>query len=96
MLGLANRAGKVESGEFCTERAVKCGYAECVILAEDSSENTKKAFRNTCTYYKVPLYFYSNKAELGHALGQESRASVAVTDAGFAKQIKIRIESLQG
>ena len=49
MLGLAGRAGKVESGEFCTERAVKSGHAACVIVAMDSSEPTKKMFRNMCT-----------------------------------------------
>ena len=92
MLGLAARAGKVESGEFCTERAVKDGRAECVIVAEDSSNNTKKMFQNMCTYYKVPLYFYSDKAELGHAIGRESRASMAVTDAGLAKQVGLRME----
>lgn len=96
MLGLAGRAGKVESGEFCTERAVKSGHAACVIVAMDSSEPTKKMFRNMCTYYKVPLYFYSEKAELGHAIGRESRASVAVTDAGFAGQIGLRIEEQKG
>ena len=91
MLGLAARAGQVESGEFCTERAVKGGYAECVIVASDSSDNTIKMFQNMCTYYEVPLYFYSDKGELGHAIGKEARASLALTDAGFAKQIEKRI-----
>lgn len=93
MLGLANRAGKIECGGFCTERAVKSGRAACVVVAEDSSENTKHAFRNLCAYYKVPLYFYSSKAELGHALGREARASTAVTDAGLAEQIRLRLET---
>ena len=42
MIGLATKAGKVASGEFCTEKEVKCGLAELVIVAEDASENTKK------------------------------------------------------
>lgn len=92
MLGLANRAGRIECGGFCTERAVKGGRAACVVMAGDSSENTKNAFRNMCAYYGVPLYFYSSKAELGHALGRESRACAAVTDAGLAEQIRIRLE----
>lgn len=93
MLGLAKRAGKIECGGFCTERAVKSGRAACVVVAEDSSENTKHAFQTMCTYYKVPLYFYSNKAELGHALGREARASAAVTDAGLAEQVRLRLET---
>ena len=37
MLGLAMKAGKVSSGEFATEQAVKSGSAYLVILAETAS-----------------------------------------------------------
>lgn len=87
MLGLAKRAGKVVSGEFSTEKAVKSGSAKAVIVAEDSSDNTKKLFSNMCSYYKVPLIFYGDKETLGHAIGVLFRASVAVTDEGLAKTI---------
>ena len=40
MLGLAMKAGKVSSGEFATEQAVKSGSAYLVILAETASANT--------------------------------------------------------
>ena len=46
LIGLAQKAGKVVSGEFMTEKAVKTGEAALVILAEDASENTQKKFRN--------------------------------------------------
>ena len=42
MLGLAMKAGKVSSGEFATEQAVKSGSAYLVILAETASANTQK------------------------------------------------------
>ena len=42
MLGLARRAGKVVSGEFSVEKAVKSGKAYLVIVAEDASDNTIK------------------------------------------------------
>ena len=41
LIGLAQKAGKVVSGEFMTEKAVKTGEAALVILAEDASENTQ-------------------------------------------------------
>ena len=44
MLGLAMKAGKVSSGEFATEQAVKSGSAYLVILAETASANTQKKF----------------------------------------------------
>lgn len=91
MLGLAARGRKTQSGEFAAERAVKNGSAELVIVAGDASENTKKSFRNMCTYYEVPYYEYGTKETLGYCIGKECRASLAVTDAGLAKAVRERI-----
>ena len=85
---MAMKAGKVASGEFATEKAVKTGKAALVIVSEAASENTKKKFRNMCDYYKVPIYFFGEKEELGHAIGKEFRASLAVLDTGLAKAIE--------
>ena len=40
LISLATKAGKTASGEFATEKEVKTGYAELVIVAEDASDNT--------------------------------------------------------
>jgi len=95
MIGLAMKAGKIASGEFSTEKAVKSGTASLVILAEAASENTKKKFRNMCTYYEVPLYFLGEKEALGRAIGKEFRASLAVLDERFAKAIEKNLMKLQ-
>ncbi len=87
LLGLATRAGKVQSGEFSTEKSVKSGRASLVIVSEEASENTKKMFRNMCTYYEVPYYEFGEKEELGHAMGKQMRASLAIQDEGFSKAI---------
>ena len=87
LLGLAAKAGRVQSGEFSTEKAVKSGRAFLVIVSEEASENTKKMFSNMCTYYEVPHYEFGGKGELGHALGKEMRASLAIQDEGFSKAI---------
>ena len=87
LLGLATRSRNVVSGEFMTEKAVKSGTAHLVIVGEDASDNTKKMFRNMCDFYHVPVFFYGTKEELGHAMGKELRASLAVTDPGFAKSL---------
>ena len=59
--------------------------------------NTKKMFKNMCAYYDVPLYFFGNKEQLGHAIGKEFRASLAFLDNGLAdatcKQLKIAIDT---
>ncbi len=93
MLGLATRSRNVVSGEFSADKAIKEGSAKLVIVGEDASDNTKKAFKNSCTFYKVPYYEYATKEELGHGMGKELRAVLAVTDEGFAKSIMKLLES---
>ena len=92
-IGLATKSGNIASGEFSTEKAVKEGRANLVIVAKDASDNTKKMFTNMCTYYKVPIYFFGEKTELGHAMGKEFRASLALLDKGLSdaveKQLKL-------
>ena len=85
MLGLAAKAGKVASGEFMTENSVKTGMAALVIVATDASDNTKKKFRNMCEFYEVPMYEFGIKDVLGHSIGKEFRASLAVNDEGLAQ-----------
>ena len=92
-LGLATRAGKIQSGEFSTEKCVKAGKAAMVIVAEDTSNNTKKKFTNMCTFYKVPIYIYGTKETLGASIGRELRASLALEDTGFCNAIKKQIDS---
>ena len=95
LISLATKAGKTASGEFCTEKEVKSGKAELVIVAEDASDNTKQKFKNMCEFYEVPIYFYGDKDTLGHAMGKEFRASLAITDVGFANGIAKHLEAKQ-
>lgn len=87
LLGLAMKAGKIASGEFCVEKSVKSGHSHFVILAEDASDNTKKMFGNMCSYYQVPLHYFGTKDELGCCIGKQFRASLSIEDEGFAKSI---------
>lgn len=93
MLGIAAKSGSVASGEFSTEKAVKDGRAYLVIVASDASENTRKMFRNMTDFYEVPMYLYSDKETLGHFIGKEFRASLAVTNEGLAHSIEDKLKS---
>ena len=92
MLGIAEKAGSVQSGEFCTENAVKSGRAALVIVAEDASDNTKKKFENMCGFHQIPYAVYGTKEELGHHIGKEFRASLAVTNEGMADTLKKQMD----
>ena len=96
LIGLATKAGKTASGEFSTEKAVKTGKASLVIVSEEASDNTKKMFSNMCTYYKVPLYMLGEKEKLGHAMGKEMRASLAILDEGLAKAVEKQMKLIGG
>ena len=93
MIGLAQKAGKAVSGEFSTEKAIRSHKAALVIVANDSSDNTKKMFSDMCSYHDVPIYYYSDKEELGHAIGKQFRASLAVLDEGFKNTIEKHLKS---
>ncbi len=87
LIGLAVRAGRCASGEAMTESGIKSGNACLAIVASDASDNTKKKFRDMCKFYRVPIYIYGDKDTLGHAMGKEFRASLAILDEGFADGI---------
>ena len=98
LLGLAARGRNVVSGEFATENveraiedakenAVKNGSAVLVIVAKDASDNTRELFHDKCSFYEVPVFDYGMKAELGHCIGKDERAALAVVDEGLAEKM---------
>jgi len=91
LLSLATKAGKIVSGEFSTEKAIKTNKAALVIVADDASDRTKEMFKNMCDFYEVNMYCYADKESLGHSIGKQDRASLAVTDEGLAKSIEKQI-----
>ena len=93
-ISLAQKAGKVASGEYATEMAVKSGKAYMVIVAEDASDNTKKKMMNMTQYYAVPIHMIGTKEELGHYIGKEYRSMLAVLDAGFASSFEKQIQKI--
>jgi len=88
LLGFAQAAGKLASGESGVRTAVIKRRASLVLLAADASANTSKAFRNLSAYHGAALAEYATKEELGRAIGKAPRSVVAVLDSGFAKVIK--------
>ncbi|KOP82174.1 YlxQ family RNA-binding protein [Cytobacillus solani] len=88
LLGLANRARKVTSGEELTIKEIRNGKAKLILLSADASINTAKKVTDKCKSYHVPYKLVENREILGHAIGKEARVVVAVLDDGFAKKLK--------
>jgi ribosomal protein L7Ae-like RNA K-turn-binding protein len=85
LIGLCQRARKLRSGEFATEKSLKEGKSFLVLIPEDASDNTKKKFINMAVYRNVPYYIIGTKEALGHAVGQAERSSMSIEDQGLAE-----------
>ncbi|WP_058485195.1 L7Ae/L30e/S12e/Gadd45 family ribosomal protein [Defluviitalea phaphyphila] len=92
MISLCQKAGKLLSGEFKCEQAIKNGKAKMVIIAEDASANTKKLFKDKCNYRNIPIYEFGSKEKLGKIIGKRQRASLVVLDENFYVKLKELLE----
>jgi ribosomal protein L7Ae-like RNA K-turn-binding protein len=87
LLGLANRARKIISGEELSVKEIRGGKAKLVLLSADASANTTKKITDKCKSYEVPYKLVEDRHLLGQAIGKEARVVVAVLDDGFAKKL---------
>lgn len=87
-IGLANKAKKIIIGTELVIKSIQKGQAFLVIIAIDVSDNTNKKMIDKCKYYEVPYYFAFKQEQLGHSIGKESRAVIAITDQGFSEKFK--------
>lgn len=87
MLGLAQKAGKLVSGEDSCEKEIKCHRAELVIVAQDASDNTKKKFNNKCKFRKINYIEFGVKKLLGKYLGNNYRAILCISDINFKNAV---------
>lgn len=87
LLSMAQRAGKLVSGDFIVEREVKRNRVLVLFMATDVAENNKKKYEELSSAYKIPLISLFDKEELGQIIGKERRVIVAVEDQGFAKAL---------
>lgn len=92
ILGLAQKAGKLVSGDFAVQGAIRSGKAKLLIIAADASDSTKKEYRFQAESRDIAVYSILSKEQLGGAIGKALRAAVVITDAGFVKPIVKNIE----
>ena len=83
-LGFAMKAGKVVSGDFAVDKALKSGRARLVVIDAEASENTKKRWRDACSYRGIPLVTVH---DMGQAIGKDARMVAAITDEGFSAMV---------
>ncbi len=80
-LGLAKKAGRIESGEETVATAARAGKAKLIILAADAGRSARGFEKNAaCPVVTLPC----GKSELGATLGRETVSVACLTDIGFA------------
>lgn len=88
LLGLAQRAGKLISGEGMVVDAIRSTTPPyLVIVATDAGQNTKKKVTDKSHYYDVAVSEFATTLQLSQAIGKK-RTVVAICDAGFSKKMK--------
>ncbi|APH05218.1 YlxQ family RNA-binding protein [Bacillus weihaiensis] len=92
LLGLANRARKVISGEELVVKEIRQQRAKLVLLSQDASANTTKKVMDKCKFYQIPFILVEDRYTLGHAIGKDARVVVAINDAGFAAKLKTLLD----
>jgi len=92
-LGLATKAGKLLSGDETCERALKSGKVYLVIVSEDASDNTKKKFKDMCSYRDIGIRYFGEKELLGKFTGKKIRSVIAIAERGFAEHLKEMIDN---
>ncbi|WP_159544364.1 YlxQ-related RNA-binding protein [Streptococcus halichoeri] len=91
LLGLAQRAGKIITGEELVVKAIQQQALQLVFLAADAGPNLSKKVTDKCKYYNVEVSTVFAALELSAALGKP-RKVVAIADAGFSKKMRTLME----
>ena len=68
LLGLAQRAGRIISGEELVVKAIQEGKAKMVFLAGDAAPNLSKKIKDKSNYYQVEVVTVFSTLELIPAL----------------------------
>lgn len=92
LLGIAQRANKLVSGELAVEKFIRSGKAKLVLVAQDASAATQKNYADMAKFYQVKFFCIASKESLGCCIGKNYRASIALSDAGFVKSLLELIE----
>jgi len=85
LLGLANRAGKLEIGRYATFDAMKHKRARLIIVAEDASLKIYQMIDELNK--KITILKFSDKEKLGKFLGRKEVSVVCICDKHFASAI---------
>lgn len=92
-LGLGQRAGYMLSGSQQLRDGLKNRKGKLLIITEDTSERTRKELTAMAERYCIEWRLFGNKDDLGRALGKGVRTAVLITDGGFGRAVRSRLDA---
>ena len=87
LIGLAQRAGCLVSGEEQVIKAIQTQKAQLVFLASDAKSNLTKKITDKGKYYQIEVSTVLTTLQLSASVGK-ARKVLAITDAGFSKKMR--------
>ena len=91
LLGISAKAGKVISGTEIVTEYIKKNKVKLIIVAEDTSEKTKKNIEFLCDKYKVKIKQYGTIEENSKHIGKKNRAIIGILDEKLANKLASEI-----
>lgn len=86
-LSMCRRAGMLVGGMDEVKNTCRRKEAQCVLIARDFSDNSRKEIERLCAKEKIPLLNISESMDdIGECIGKRFGV-LSVTDRGFAKAI---------
>ena len=86
-LGIAQRAGKIVSGENTLMSKGNFHKYALLIIAHDASPAVKKRFLGKADNNNVNYLLFGNKESLGNAIGKSPRTVLALNDRNISQKI---------
>ena len=93
LLGLAQRARLLVSGNFQVNEALKFEKVKLLIVTTDASERSFAEYEKFSAEKNLPLLRALTKETLGQCLGKGERTVAAVLDDGFTRSIQKLLSS---
>lgn len=88
ILGLCSKAGELVAGSDVCVEYMKKGKLKLLIIAQDSSEKTKKNFKFLCDKNNLEYIEAGNIIDISNSIGKKNKAIIGIKNENFAKKIK--------